>query len=57
MTDLMARIREKSRLIVQQQRIADTKGFSSMGGALGLQKLRRERQALQAQLPPLELVQ
>lgn len=54
---LMNRIKAKSGLIVNIQRTADTEGFSCMGGAIGLQKLRQERSSLQGQLPPLSLVQ
>ena len=53
---LMTRIREKSAAIVIQQRKADTVGFKSYGGALGLQALRKDRQHLMGQLPPLMLV-
>lgn len=51
----LAAIRNKSDLIVNQQQIADAGKFQSIGAALGLQRLRRERAALQAQLPPLRL--
>lgn len=54
---LMTRIRAKTDIIIKQQHIADTTGFDSMGGAMGLQRLRRERQGLQARLPALALVQ
>lgn len=42
--------------IVKQQRRADARKFRSMGDALNLQKLRRDRTALQRSLPPLRLV-
>ncbi len=54
--ELLTRIRGKTDSIVRQQRIADTEGFQGMGGAMGLQRLRREREAMQRQLPPLSLV-
>jgi len=54
--ELMTRIQAKSAAIVIQQRKADTVGFKSYGGALGLQALRKDRQHLQGQLPPLRLV-
>lgn len=54
---LLADIRKKTDSIVRQQRIADTEGFSCMGGAIALQRLRRDRSVLQRQLPPLRIVQ
>lgn len=54
--DLMSRIRDKSALIVKQQRRANAGKFKDYGGAIGLQRLHRERQHLQSQLPELRLV-
>lgn len=54
--EILEEIREKSRLIVMQQRKADLGEFTSYGGAIGLQRLRNERKALQSLLKPLELV-
>lgn len=53
---LMTRIRDKSALIVKHQAQADAGRFTTYGGAMGLQKLRQERKALQGQLPQLHLV-
>lgn len=55
--ELLSRVRAKSDLIVKQQRQADAGQFDTMGAALGLQKLRQDRKALQAELPPLRLVE
>jgi hypothetical protein len=53
---LMARIRDKSALIVTQQQRADAGKFKDYGGAIGLQRLRQQRKQLQASLPALRLI-
>jgi len=56
--DVLAAIREKSRLIAEQQAKADAGKFrGNMGAAIGLQRLLRDRKTLQAALPPLRLVE
>jgi len=55
--DVLSAIREKSRLIVIQQAKATAGKFrGDYGGAIGLQRLRRDRQALMGSLPKLQLV-
>lgn len=54
---IMSRIRGKTDSILRQQADADAGKFTTIGAAIGLQKLRTERKVLQAQLPSLRLVQ
>ena len=54
---LLRQIRVKTVAIIRQQEKADAGEFTSMGAALGLQKLHQERNALQARLPKLRVVE
>lgn len=52
---VLADLRALSKRIVAIQRAADRGEFKSMAGAFGLQKLRKDRDRLIRQLPPLRL--
>ena len=54
--EILKEIKEKSRLIHIQQKKADKEGFKDYGGAIGLQRLRRDRDALKGALTPLKIV-
>lgn len=53
---LLSRIQHLSKLIVEQQAKADAGEFKSYGGAIGLQRLRLEREALVKKLKPLQVI-
>lgn len=53
---ILVAIKEKSRLIAIQQQKADKSGFKNYDGAIGLQRLRIERDMLKTLLQPLTLI-
>lgn len=54
--DILKDLRAKSKLICHQQRRADEGHFKSVGDAIGLQRLKRDRDRLLLELPPLRLI-
>ena len=55
-SEILAQLRAKSKLIVHQQERVDRGEFKSVGAAIGLQKLKREREQLRSELPPFYIV-
>jgi hypothetical protein len=54
--EVLQDLRAKSNMIVHQQRRANEGKFQSVNDAIGLQAVRRERERLMGELPPLMLV-
>jgi hypothetical protein len=47
---ILEEVQKLSKKIVKQQKQADTEGFKTYGGALGIQTLRQDRKTLQGLL-------
>lgn len=54
--EVLAAIRDKSKLIAEMQKQADEGKFKSYGSAIGLQRLRMDRAILQGMLPDLKVI-